>query len=181
MRKEVLMWKKIVILSLVLMVMLSAGLVGRGKGLMKHRIIMERLDRIADITDDQEAQLTALFYETQREMIRLKAEIKLKRLEIARLMDDPETDEDRIYACVDELADLHKLRIKARMKTRFGMRDILTPEQMRKLEEAKMKRFRRERERKRDRAARTERRFFREDRDGVSVEREEQRSYLPAD
>jgi Spy/CpxP family protein refolding chaperone len=175
------MWKKIAILSLVFMMLQSAAVIGRGKGFMKQRFTMERLDRVADITDGQEAQLSALFYETQKEIIRLKAEIKLKRLEIARLMDDQETDEDRIFACVDELADLHKLRIKARIKTRFCMRDILTPEQLEKLEEANMERLRRERERRRDREARIERQFFREDRSGVRDEREEQRSYRPAD
>jgi Spy/CpxP family protein refolding chaperone len=161
--KEVSMRKKILIASLGSILLLSTGVSGLGRAALKHKMRLERMARTADLSLEQKAGLSDLFYESKKEMIRLKAEIKVTRLEIARLIQDVPSDENRILSLIEELADLHKQRMKLKVQKIFGIRKILTAEQLRKLEDAKIRKHWRKRERREEREARRERRSFRDD------------------
>jgi len=157
------MLKKISIASLGIILLLSTGVSGRDWGAMKHKMKLAEMARAADLSIEQKAGLSDLFYETKKEKIRLKAEIKVMRLEFARLMQDTSPDENRISSLIEELADLHKQRMKVQVKKILGIKALLTAEQLQKLEDAKIRKRWRKRERREERRERAERRDDRED------------------
>ncbi len=81
-----------------------------------------------EFTKEQKDQMADLRSQHQKEMIPLRSELKLKRVELKDMLRD-EASQSRINGKLDEIGDLRTEISKLRMDHRLKMRDILTDEQ----------------------------------------------------
>jgi len=87
------------------------------------------------LTPEQEKKLEE-FRQARLEEAKAHQEKMTKlRLEFRKLMEDPKADEKKVNSLIDEMAKLRAERMKAMFKNRKEWEKILTPEQLKKLEE----------------------------------------------
>lgn len=117
----------------------------RGCGGMLMRAGSWKLKK-AGLNDTQVTQLKSIRTSYKKTTIPLRSKIKLIRVDLRNLMDNPNVDQAKVLTLVSQINEL-KGKIKLlRVKTRLQIRALLTPEQrqkMRKMCRRKMRRFRR--------------------------------------
>jgi Spy/CpxP family protein refolding chaperone len=99
---------------------------GRGSGRSAH--LKEQLG----LSEQQEARLTEIREARQRDAIKHRADMQLARLDLRRLLESPTLDRKAVDAKVKEISDLHAVGFRARVDAMLAMREVLTPEQMKK-------------------------------------------------
>lgn len=100
------------------------------------------------ITDEQYAKLRTAFLNSSKAAIKDKADLKIKRLELANLMDAEKVDHALVDQKVNEISALRGALLKNQIQARLTVKETLTADQLNKLHEwrqAQMKRFREER------------------------------------
>lgn len=93
------------------------------------REVMEELN----LTPQQREKLEALRNKLEKENIRIKAELKIKRIELQEMIDNPASKEKEIFNKIEEIGDLQKKLLKNKFSAVFELRKILTKEQAEKL------------------------------------------------
>ena len=96
----------------------------------------ENLDRVArrlDLADDVLAQVKARAYAGQKVLIPVRAELKLARTELRRLLDRDQPDRAAVLKQVELTGALETRYRRARMEVMLDMRALLTPDQRRAL------------------------------------------------
>ena len=86
-----------------------------------------------DLTDEQLEQLEAIRHETENEAIRLRAEIEIKENELRREFTKDETDKAAVNKLVKDISQLSEKMMRLRVDSLLKTKEILTPEQFRKL------------------------------------------------
>jgi hypothetical protein len=89
------------------------------------------------LTDDQATNLKNLYLGTKKEKIQNNAEIKILKLEAADLLDQKVVDNQALEAKIDEIAKLMAKRTKDCIQSRLKTRQILSEEQLKKMESLK--------------------------------------------
>ena len=107
---------------------------GDASGGMDHQAAVHKLGTFLKLTPEQKERMKDVgsrFWTDTRE---LRYEIKLKKLEMRKLVTDPKTDDQKLLAKEKEInALVHNLMDrKAQMKIEW--RRVLTPEQIQKLD-----------------------------------------------
>lgn len=115
----------------------------RGPG-MRGQAGPPDMQEALDLTDEQVSQLRALRFEGAKSRIKTSADARLKRLELEELLQAEEPNPATIDKTLRALSDAHYTALKNRVEQRLAMRQILTPEQLKKMEGMK-RRFRRHR------------------------------------
>ncbi|MBZ5552499.1 MAG: periplasmic heavy metal sensor [Acidobacteriia bacterium] len=100
------------------------------------------------VTDEQYAKLRTAFLNSARTAIKNKADLRIKRLELASLMDADKVDHAQVDLKINEISALQGALLKNQIQTRLTVKETLTADQLNKLHEwrqAQMKRFGEER------------------------------------
>lgn len=124
--------RKIAMVLIILMLTPAAGLASRkgdgGKG---------RMGMISELGLDQE-QMEAVRNvrnDMRREMIRIKSDMELKKIDFHEELQKEKPDKARLDKLIDEISALAADRSRIMLKTRVNMVELLTPEQKKKLVE----------------------------------------------
>jgi Spy/CpxP family protein refolding chaperone len=96
------------------------------------------------LTDEQVSELKALRFEAAKSRIQTRSEVQLKRLELRELMQAEEPNLAAIDNTLRDLSDAQHATLKNHVEQRLAMRQILTPEQLKKMDGMK-RRFRQHR------------------------------------
>jgi Spy/CpxP family protein refolding chaperone len=93
------------------------------------------------ITDDQAAKLKSAFFEASKARIRNEADLKIKHLELANLMDADQVDRTQINQKIGEISALQAALMKSRIEAQLVVKETLTPDQLSKLKEWRKSQF----------------------------------------
>lgn len=91
----------------------------------------------AGVPEDKIAKIRQDFFDTQTRIADLEPRIKKARIEIQRLLAAGELDETKVFAQMDEVSKAETEIKKQRLGLMMRIRQSLTPEQRKKLDELK--------------------------------------------
>lgn len=101
----------------------------------------ERMRRELGLTGDQTKRLHELRLQTQKSAIRSRADLETKQLELQELLNAQTPDRAAIDRTIREIGDLHASQMKADIDMRLGLQSVLTPEQRKKMNDLRERRF----------------------------------------
>jgi Spy/CpxP family protein refolding chaperone len=91
------------------------------------------------LTDDQIERLKARYYESAKAMTALRSQIQAYELDLERLLDSAEPDEEAVRAKSREIGGLRAELYQNRVTDRLELKKILSPEQEQKLREIRVR------------------------------------------
>ena len=91
------------------------------------------------LTEIQIDSIRSIRYYTKKEVIPVQSELRLKRLELRHEMAKENPDEAKIMRLVDQISNVRAQIRKKNLRGVLKVREILTPEQRKKLKEIRMK------------------------------------------
>ena len=112
--------------------------------LLGGRVVAQQ-PRIVDLPPDlglsagQLQRVREIGLTSQRKAIRLRADLKLARLDLRALLEAEHPDKGAIYKKLDEIGALRTKLEKNRIEARLEVRKLLNSEQQKKLQEAERK------------------------------------------
>jgi Spy/CpxP family protein refolding chaperone len=112
----------------------------RGDGETARGGRLARLQEQLGLSEQQSSRLREIREGQQRDAIRHRADLQVARLDLRRLMESPTLDRKAVDAKVKEVSDLQAASFRARVDTMLAMREVLTPEQMKKWQELRAER-----------------------------------------
>jgi Spy/CpxP family protein refolding chaperone len=92
------------------------------------------LQKELGITDDQKAKLKSIATDSMRKSIRSEADIKILHIDLKELMDAPKPDKAKIDKKIDEISAAMAAQMKIGIHVMIDSRNVLTPEQLEKME-----------------------------------------------
>jgi len=101
----------------------------------------ERMRRELGLTDDQTKRLRELRLQTQKSAIRSRADLETKQLELQELLSAQTPDRAAIDRTIREIGELHASQMKADIDMRLGLQSVLTPDQRKKMNDLRERRF----------------------------------------
>lgn len=84
------------------------------------------------VTDEQYAKLKTAFESSAKAAIKDQADLKIKRLELASLMDSDKVDRDQVDKKIGEISALQTALMKTHIETQLAVKETLTPDQLAK-------------------------------------------------
>lgn len=105
----------------------------------------KRVKAKLELTQEQKEKIRDTRLDFQKQNIKLKADLKIARLELRSLMADEEADKAKIYQKIEEISALRTELAKNRVDQKMAVRDILTKEQRDKLKELRFRKTARKR------------------------------------
>jgi Spy/CpxP family protein refolding chaperone len=93
-----------------------------------------------NLSQKQEKALQDLHFNAAKEMIQLRSQLQLARLDLKRMMAEDEADRNLILNQVDEISRIQAEMKKLQMEKQLAFRDILDRKQLAKLKELRMER-----------------------------------------
>lgn len=93
----------------------------------------EAMLRMLRLSPEQQTKFQAIHFEHEKTMIRLRAEIQIKRLELEQLLGQPDFKENEVRARAQELQSLNAQARQKSLEVFFQIRSLLTPEQRSRL------------------------------------------------
>lgn len=106
---------------------------GHGLGPMMQGGGPEAILRMLRLTPEQQAKFQALHLQQEKDMIRLRAETAIKRLELEHLLTSPDFKEADVRAKHRELEAAQAQERQRSLDALFQLRALLTPEQRARL------------------------------------------------
>lgn len=113
----------------------AARQAGRGSRFWDRPEIRQELS----LAEDQIERLKARYYESARSMTALRSQIQAHELDLEKLLDSAEPDEEAIRAKAREIGGLRAELYQNRVAERLALKKILTPEQEQKLRELRVR------------------------------------------
>ena len=92
-----------------------------------------RVREYLGLTDEQVGRLHKLGLEAEKFSVQARADMQLRRIELRELMRADNPDRDAIMQKLDEVNALRGKMEKQRVETMLSARNVLTPEQQKKL------------------------------------------------
>lgn len=109
---------------------------GPAAGMMLQRVLQnEQMAKKLGLTDEQIATLKSSLLETQKQMIKLRAESELAELEVRRLMGEEQVDRAAVMKAIDAASAAHTAIRKAGVEERLKVRETLGQETLDKIRE----------------------------------------------
>jgi Spy/CpxP family protein refolding chaperone len=87
------------------------------------------------ITDEQYAKLKNSFLDSEKVAIRTRADLQIKRLELANLMSADNVDRTQVNQKISDIGALETALMKNHIETQLAVKDTLTPEQLKKFQQ----------------------------------------------
>jgi Spy/CpxP family protein refolding chaperone len=100
--------------------------------------MMMRAAKAIGLTDEQMNRLRGMRVAHQREMIRLRADAQIARLDLEEALRQPNAKFADVKAKVAAISALHGQMMEKKVAFRLDARQVLTPEQQQKLRELMM-------------------------------------------
>lgn len=100
-----------------------------------------RLKARLELTPEQKEKMKDVRLDFEREKIKLRADLKIAKLELRSLMAEEELDRGDIYNKIEHMGQLKTKLAKNRVDKRMALREILTKEQLDKLKEFGFRKF----------------------------------------
>jgi len=100
-----------------------------------------RLQEELGLTEEQRNKLHQQFLEGRKAAVKNRADLQIKRMELAELMRADNPDRAQIDRKLRELADLRYAMEKSRVDQHLGLLQTLTPEQRTKLKQFRERGF----------------------------------------
>lgn len=97
-----------------------------------------KLAQEVGLTDQQTAKLDKISYESQLQMIDLRATLDKERLMLGRQLQADHPNEDAVLGQVDKVSQARAAVERARVQTLLATRSVLSAEQWKKLKAARM-------------------------------------------
>lgn len=104
-----------------------------------------RMDDVAafeDLSETEKAKIEDVMYKTQIEMIKLRTQIKLKRLDLMKAMKADNPSLSKIKTMINEISNLQAKAKIMEIEKMFKVRDIVGPEKWKKMHAQRRKRMR---------------------------------------
>ncbi len=108
--------------------------------------LLERHSDEIGLTEEQESEIKAVHFDSQKEVIGLKAELEIAELELRQLMDEDEPDEAEVYRKIDGMGTLKTEIHKKRIANKLAVKSILSEEQEEKLKKIRHQKMKERRE-----------------------------------
>lgn len=86
-----------------------------------------------NLNEEQKKKLDEVRLKTQKENIKLRADLQVKRLELKELIESEKTNQDEIDKKIQEIEKIRTQLLKNKVNTMLEVKKILTPEQREKL------------------------------------------------
>lgn len=129
----------IVFLGFTLFPASASGQMKKRPGRDMSRDLPLELEDFLNLTPEQKAQLKELRKARLDERQGFQEKMRTMRQDLIELMRDPEANEKKIGNLIDEMAKLRAGHFKSSLKHRKDMRKVFTPEQLEKVDKAKMR------------------------------------------
>jgi Spy/CpxP family protein refolding chaperone len=94
-----------------------------------------RVRQYLSLTDEQVARLHKIGVDSEKASIQTRADLELRHLELRELLRADNPSRDAVLHKVDEAIALRGKMERARVETLLSARDVLTPEQQKKVRE----------------------------------------------
>ena len=130
------------LLKIALFVFLLVFIAGSFSYAQHQRLLL--LSEKLNLAPEQEKEIRDLQLNFEKEKIRLKADLKIVRLELEDLLIEDRPVKREVYRKIEQMGDLRVKLQKNRVDKRLAIKEILTPEQFEKLQTLKHKRLWRE-------------------------------------
>lgn len=108
------------------------------KGKQMHHFFLGMKGELG-LSDEQVSKLKALKSETEKHMIRTKADLKILEVELHDLLGENKVNVKDVDSKIEKIGELRTEIQKVHIHTRLDARKILTPEQLEKLHQQKGK------------------------------------------
>ena len=102
------------------------------KAIWKDKELLKK----AGISDAQAAKIRDMHFQSQKDRVKLSADMKLKQLEMGELMDADKPDEGKIMAKAKEISALREKMFLQSVEQQLTMKKLITPEQEQKIRDA---------------------------------------------
>jgi Spy/CpxP family protein refolding chaperone len=97
----------------------------------------DRIHQKLDLTDQQREELKALHFNTARGQIKMRADLKIARLELKEILTRAEPNRKEVDQKLDQIAKIQTDLRKSQIDRKLAIREILDEEQLAKLRELK--------------------------------------------
>ena len=94
-----------------------------------------------NLSDQQAEQLRELNFNTAKELIQMKADLKTAQLEMKRMMAERNPDKEALFSKLDEISRIQGEMKKVHLEKKLAMREILSDEQLDKIRESRHSQF----------------------------------------
>ena len=105
---------------------------GGGAGLL-HLADNPRVRAELNLTDEQVGRFHKLAVESEKSSVQTRAELELRGIELREMLRAENPDHDSILKKVDEISALRGQKSRQHVETLLAARNVLTPEQQKKL------------------------------------------------
>ena len=92
-----------------------------------------RLRAYLNLTDQQADRLHQISVDSEKSSVKTRADLELRGIELHELLRADNPDHDAVMKKVQEISELRGQRMKQHMETLLAARNVLTPEQQKKL------------------------------------------------
>ncbi|TES92306.1 MAG: periplasmic heavy metal sensor [Candidatus Cloacimonadota bacterium] len=123
----------IVTISLIFLVLLVSSSFGEFHGLWKNK----KLAKEIGLSEEQIDKMKDLSIATEKKMIKIRADMELKEIDLREVLDADKPDEGKAINLIKEIMKKKTEAWVLKIKQRIAMKKTLTTEQMEKLEEFK--------------------------------------------
>ena len=123
--------------------LLTAGLVSLMAAVALGNPIKDRVrfKEKLNLSDQQAEQLRELNFNTAKELIQMKADLKTAQLEMKRMMAERNPDKEALFSKLDEISRIQGEIKKVHLEKKLAMREILSEEQLDRIRELRHGQF----------------------------------------
>ena len=124
-----------VFITIIMTIFIATSLFAQEKVLKRGKAISQVN---LNLTEEQKSQLEELKKEYTKEVIKIRADLKIAKIELKDLLSERDADETAVLARADEISRLQNKLMKSRISHQLKTRKIYTDEQWKKLKTRKM-------------------------------------------
>ena len=99
-----------------------------------------RIHKELNLSEKQEKQLQDLHFNIAKQMIQVRSQLQLARLELKRMLAEEEADRDLIFNQIEQISKIQAEMKKIQIEKQLAFREILDKKQLGKLRELRMER-----------------------------------------
>jgi len=99
-----------------------------------------RMKQELKLTDQQEKKLQELYFNTAKELIQMRSDLQIARLDLKRMLAEEEPDREMIFNQVEQISKIQAEMKKVHIEKMLAFREILNKEQLEKFRELQQER-----------------------------------------
>lgn len=99
-----------------------------------------RIHKELKLTDQQEKKLQELHFNTAKELIKMRSDLQIARLDLKRMLAEDQPDREMIFNQVEQISHIQAEMKKVHIEKMLAFREILNKEQLEKFRELQQNR-----------------------------------------